>query len=67
VYKCVVGVVAFVATNAAVATGLIKKAGGVLKVVRHLLKLRSKASKLKFIASIAGELTGINGVVDACS
>jgi hypothetical protein len=66
VAKCAAGVGAFVFGNLAAVTKL-RRAGGVIRVARRILRASSRAEKYAAVAAIFGEITGITGVVDACT
>jgi hypothetical protein len=65
VAKCAVAIAAFVAGNV-VAAYKIRRAGGVWKAARRILKARKGEERAKAIAGLFTDLAGLTGVIEAC-
>ena len=65
VAKCAVAIGLFIAGNV-LAIGKIRKAGGVWKVARRVLKAKGAQAKAHVLAGVLGYVTGIEEVVDKC-
>ncbi|MGH2839215.1 MAG: hypothetical protein ACRDKY_00140 [Solirubrobacteraceae bacterium] len=56
---------AFVVTNAILVTK-VRKAGGVWRVARRVLKARGKGRKLRILSGVFGEVLGLETIAEAC-
>ena len=66
VISCGINIAALVVSNA-VAISKLRKAGGIWKIAKKMLRTKGKLGKLKVLASVVGEIAGINQVVEACT
>jgi hypothetical protein len=64
VFSCGINIAALVVSNA-VAISKLRRAGGVRQIARKMLRTNGKLGKLKVLASVVGEISGINQVVEA--
>jgi hypothetical protein len=65
VAKCALGIAGFAAANY-IAVYKLRKAGGVWKVAKETWRAKGKIGKVKVLAAVFGELTGLNAVAEGC-
>lgn len=65
IMQCGAAIIGFIAGNALL-VGKIRKAGGIVKVAKVLIKARNPQAALQAIVGGAAEISGVGAVVSAC-